>query len=273
MNLSEKDKFSARNFWKMKKTIKGVNQSCNSVLDQLGKEVYGKEEIIEAYRDEFDQRLSSVEIKPSLQNYKRRTEDVFQEIMKTVSSNRQPDFTSTELANVLKHLKEGKSSGPDQRPAEIYIHGGKSFHTLLLIVINRLKNSQMTPRQWEMMTITTLYKGKGSKKDLVNQRGIFLTQVICKIWERLIMMRTEEPLSRINKLQAGSKKNRSPGDQTFILRGCIDRAIYLNKPLYLNFYDFKQCFDKLWLEDSIISLQTWSRHRMPCINLQNQQSC
>ena len=68
------------------------------------------------------------------------------------------------------------------------------------------------------------------------------------------MMRTEEPLSRINKLQAGSKKNRSPGDQTFILRGCIDRAIYLNKPLYLNFYDFKQCFDKLWLEDSIISL-------------------
>jgi hypothetical protein len=254
LTLSEKDQFSAQKFWKMMKTVKGSNQSCNSVLNQQGREVYGKEEIIEAYREEFDQRLSSVEIKPSLKNYEERTKELCQDIIKTVCSKKQPDFSMTELTNVLKHLKAGKSCGPDQRPAEIYIHGGESFHHLLLVVINRLKNSQMTPTQWEMMTITTLYKGKGSKKDLVNQRGIFLTQVICKIWERLIMARIGEPLSKINKLQAGSKKNRSPGDQTFILRGCIDRALYLNKPLYLNFYDFKQCFDKVWLEESIISL-------------------
>ena len=40
----------------------------------------------------------------------------------------------------------------------------------------------------------------------------------------------------------------------FVIRSCITRAIYLNSPLFLNFYDFRQCFDKLWLEDSIISL-------------------
>ena len=48
--------------------------------------------------------------------------------------------------------------------------------------------------------------------------------------------------------------NKSPADHTFLLRSCITRARYLECPLYLNFYDFLQCFDKLWLEDCVISL-------------------
>ena len=76
---------------------------------------------------------------------------------------------------------------------------------LILTVINRIKNTHLTPQQWEMMMITPLYKGKGSRKDLLNQRGIFLTQVISKIWERLIKGRTSDVTSQINKLQAGSR--------------------------------------------------------------------
>ena len=125
---------------------------------------------------------------------------------------------------------------------------------LLLGVINRIKNSQVIPKQWEMMLITTIYKSKGSKKDLINLRGIFLTQVVCKIWESLIKKRTKLITRKINKLQVGSGKNKSPADHTFIVRSCITRALYLNCPLYLNFYDFRQCFDKLWLEDNVISL-------------------
>jgi hypothetical protein len=47
---------------------------------------------------------------------------------------------------------------------------------------------------------------------------------------------------------------KSGADQVFLVRSCINHAKYLDSPLYLNFYDFRQCFDKLWLEDSIISL-------------------
>ena len=35
---------------------------------------------------------------------------------------------------------------------------------------------------------------------------------------------------------------------------CVDTVHFLKQPIYLNFYDFRQCFDKLWLEDSIIAL-------------------
>ena len=170
------------------------------------------------------------------------------------SANKEPDFTTEELSKVLRNLKKGKAYGPDRKPAEVYIFGGQKFHKLLLNVINKIKNTQIIPQQWAMMLITTIYKSKGSRKDLVNQRGIFLTQVICKIWERLIKARTNHATSNINKLQAGSTRNKSTPDHTFVIRSCITRAIYLNCQLFLNFYDFRQCFDRLWLEESIISL-------------------
>ena len=133
-------------------------------------------------------------------------------------------------------------------------HVCSKLQSLLLKIINKIKNSQVIPKQWAMMLITTIYKSKGSRKDLVNQRGIFLTQVICKIWERLIKDRASFATCNINKLQAGSTKNKSTADHTFIIRSCITRAVYLKCSLFLNFYDFRQCFDKLWLEDSVISL-------------------
>ena len=34
----------------------------------------------------------------------------------------------------------------------------------------------------------------------------------------------------------------------------IDRAKYLNKQIFLTFYDYSTCFDSLWLEDSMITL-------------------
>ena len=136
----------------------------------------------------------------------------------------------------------------------MYKNAGQKFHLLLLRMINCIKQSHEFAEQWENMKITCLYKAKGSRKQLVNQRGIFLTQVITKIFERLVKQRTKCVTTKINKLQAGSRTDKSTADQNFLLRSCIVHAKYLNIPLYLNFYDFRLCFDKIWLEDSIISL-------------------
>ena len=253
-NLSENDRFSAQKFWREKKAILGTHRSCNSVYDVNGREVFDPEEIIAAYQNEFDNRLSSVEIKSSLQNYKLLSDRLCDEIIKTTKNVNVPDFTFEEMDKITCALKKGKSFGPDKKPAEVYMYGGEKLKSLILCVINKVKNTHLTPHQWEMMMITPLFKGKGSKKDLVNQRGIFLTQVISKIWERLIKERTKDVVSKINPLQAGSRTGKCPGDQVFLLRTCVTHAKYLNQNLFLNFYDFRQCFDKLWLEDSIISL-------------------
>jgi hypothetical protein len=122
--------------------------------------------------------------------------------------------------------------------------------------------------------ISPIYKNKGSKKDLVNQRGLFLTLVISKIFERLVMDRIKGTAKSISKLQAGGTENRSTYDQTFILRSFISHAKYIGITLFLTLYDFKQCFDNLWLEDSILSL--WklglATDMLPIIYKMNEES-
>ena len=161
-----------------------------------------------------------------------------------------PDFTIDELDKAINELKKGKS-WPDNFPPEIFIHGGKELRNFILRVVNKVKNKQEIPSQWLIFKIVTMYKKKGSLKKLVNQRGIFLTPVIAKIFEKLIKERISENTKKVCLWQAGSRQKRSPPDQTFLLRSAINHSKYLNKPLYLTLYDYRQCFDKVWLEDEV----------------------
>ena len=82
-SLSEDDRFSAQKFWKAKKSIQGRHQACNSVYNENGREVFEDDDIIEAYRSEFDKRLTSVEIRQELRDYKELTDKLCEEILKT----------------------------------------------------------------------------------------------------------------------------------------------------------------------------------------------
>ena len=105
------------------------------------------------------------------------------------------------------------------------------------------------------MKIVTIYKNKGSKKELKYYRGIFLTIVISKIFEKLIKVRIEGCMKKINLLQAGSRINRGPADNVFLFRGVMDHFKFTKKPLFVTAYDFEQAFYSLWLEDCVLSLK------------------
>ena len=71
-------------------------------------------------------------------------------------------------------------------------------------MFNAIKQEQVTPPQWEKVKITPIYKNKGSERKLVNQRGIFLSVVISKMFERLIKERISEFTNKISVWQAGA---------------------------------------------------------------------
>ena len=58
----------------------------------------------------------------------------------------------------------------------------------------------------------------------------------------------------MSNFQNGGTKGKGVVDNLFILRALFDHAEYLNKELWLTFYDIEKCFDSLWLEDCINSL-------------------
>ena len=255
VDLTENDvQFSNNAFWKMKKKLGKSCDGKTSLINDKGVEVFSDAACLKEYEREFYTRLSPREIDPVLLEYEEATNRL--ERILTCDPSiplDEPDFLDEEVEGVMKTLKNGKSVGLDLYPAEIYLNGGKDMVSMVTKLTNMIKNKLIVPTQFFDTLITTIHK-KGSVKVLKNKRGIFLCIIISKILEKLVKRRIEHNLKQVNRLQAGSTTNRGCGDNTFLLRGAVDHAKYTGKTLFLTLYDYTQCFDSLWLEDSLISL-------------------
>ena len=255
-NLTENGKFSSNCFWKMCKSInRKQTDNKSSIIINGNTEIFGDIAIINAYKEEFSYRLRNRNINENLEEYQKSLELLVSLYLEHASAVRSQDnFTLEELADIIEKLARKKAPGQDGITTELLKAAGTGLHQALLDIFNYMKNNIVVPHQWEQVLVTTIYKGKGTKKELVNYRGIFLTSVLCKIFEKLIQSRINIILQEVSRFQAGATTNRSPADQLFLLRGALDHMIYLKRTVYITFYDYKQAFDSLWLKDCILSL-------------------
>ncbi len=253
-SITVNGKFSSQSFWKAKRSIYGKSgDTCTSVFDRNGVEVFGDLGIQETYKEEFSQRLEHRKIRPSLIRYEETTNKLARLLVEEASMSKNTEIKMEELEVVLNELKSG-APGKDGIPPEFYSNTEAGFNSFLLEVLNDLKRRRYTPTQWEDTLIKTIYKNKGVVKVLKNHRGIFLTQVISKVYERIHRNRTKDIMKKVSLFQAGSREERGCPDNLFLMNSCIDHARYLNVPVYITVYDFEQCFDALWLEDCIVAL-------------------
>ena len=253
--LTDKEKFSPNGFWKLKKSVTKKNSfpKLNAILKD-GVEITGKELIKEEIRKEFEHRLRNRKPADEWEDFVQASNDIVQVLMEKMTDNG-PEFTLPEVMQVIEELKRGKTPGYDGINAELLLEAGEGLLVPLVKIFNVIRVSKAIPKQWNNVLISLIYKNKGSKKELVNYRGIFLTVVVSKVFESLLKKRISKELSDVNLQQAGSRSNRSPPDNTFLLRGCIDHQKYLGGCLYITTYDFEQAFDSLWLQDCILSLK------------------
>ena len=256
-DLTENEKFSPTGYWKVKKAVKkGIRKDngITNVMKENGIEIDGEEAIKDAYKEEFEIRLSNRKPAAGWEEYVEETNTVVREWLKGDCSST-PQFTLKELKKIVAKLKSGKSPGLDGYPAELFKYAGDGVLKSLLEVYNMIKKSREIPKQWDLVKIVTIYKQKGSKKVLKYYRGIFLTLVVSKIFEQMVKERIENNLSQVNLLQAGSRRERGAPDNVFLFRACIDHHKFTKRPLFVTAYDFEQAFDSLWLEDCILSLE------------------
>ena len=255
ISLTVDEQFNSNQFWKLRKKLcPRATAEKTSIILENGDEVCGDSAIREAYRQEFSNRLKHNKIDERFANYEVMTNLLCDMYVSATKSILSPNFTVEEAKKVIRELSNKKAPGLDKITNEILKNAGEGLVVEMVNVINSIKNDSDSPDQWNKVVIQALFKNKGSKRELVNYRGVFLTSCISKLCEKLIMLRISDPLESVSLAQCGATKNKSPADNVFVLNACIDHAKYLNQPLYLAFYDFQQCFDKLWLEDCLIGL-------------------
>ena len=106
------------------------------------------------------------------------------------------------------------------------------------------------PEELETVLIKFIYKEKGKKDEMKNQRGIFITSIITKLFEKIIRNRNKEKLQEnISIYQNGALEKMGTRDNIMVVQAVIDYNKNMEGELFLLIADAETCFDKLLLED------------------------
>ena len=252
--LTLDDKLSPNAFWKLRRSL-----NRNSILElpavykQNGTITSDPTEIKEEVVKEFENRLRNRQPEQEWEGYVDATNLLVEELLKEEENS--PPFSFDEMKKAIDTLKDGISPDYYGMHTDILKRAGEGLLKPLLQVFNMIKDTQQIPEKWRKVLITMIYKNKGSHLDLEKYRGIFLTVIVSKVFERMLQARMKPNLEKVSLFQAGSRTGKGPPDNLFLLRSSIDHSKYMNRSMYITTYDFRQAFDSLWLQDSILVLR------------------
>ncbi len=109
----------------------------------------------------------------------------------------------------MKNLNKKSSPGNHNIPFKLYIDNLSVLLPILLNLINECLRTKVIPNDWKSALITPLYKGKGSRKECSNYRGISVLPPVTKIFEIVLSNQLNNFFinnSLINNHQHGFRK-------------------------------------------------------------------
>jgi len=182
-----------------------------TVKDEKGELVADPHSIMARWRNYFSQLLNLHE-----------DNDVRQAEIHTVEPL-VPEPSAFEVELAIIKLKNHKSPGTDQIPAELITAGGKTICSSIHKLIISIWNKEELPEEWKESIIVPIYK-KGDKRPCNNYRGISLLPTTYKVWSNILLSRlipyAEEV---IGDHQCGFRRNGSTTDHIFCIRQILEK--------------------------------------------------
>ena len=149
-----------------------------------------------------------------------------------------------EVKKALKKMKNGKATGPDEIPVEMWKALGEEGIDLLTDLMQKIWKEERMPDEWRNSVIIPLYKDKGDIQDCGNYRGIKLMSHTMKLLERIVDKRLREETS-IRENQFGFMPGRGTTDAMFALRITMEKYREKQKGLHMVFVDLEKAYDRV----------------------------
>ena len=187
-------------------------------------------------------------MKPELMDMFFLKSELWKSRLEELMQNKSEPWKLKELNKVLKSLKNNKTKDPHGMINEIFKPGviGPDLKNALLQLFNGMKSNLKIPDYMTLANISSLYKNRGSKFDMENQRGIFILTVLKKISDKLMFF------DNMSDSNIGGRKERNIKNHLFMFYGIINSVINGNEDcIDIQIYDIIKCFDGLWLEDCL----------------------
>ena len=213
-NLSNlKGGFSGIGMWKLKKKLLPPSRDPPMAKrDASGNIITAPEALKKLYLETYVHRLRHRPIMPGLEALKQLKEDLWERRLKILKQNKTPEWKSEEVKKILDSLKDNKARDPSGLINELFKEGvaGPDLVEAVKQLVNRIKHESTSVPLLDLANITTIYKNKGSRLDLVNDRGIFGLSIFRLILEKLIYNDKFETLDRgMSDSNVGGRRGRN----------------------------------------------------------------
>ena len=264
--LGHNESFNKDEMWKLKKELfKQSGEKPMAIYDAEGTLCDDQQSIIGEYRNHYMRTLQQREPKEGYEIFESIMNQKFKKYKQIAIQTKMKAITFDEVKKVIKKLQVKKACGTDTVGNIFYKQGGDELAQSMVKMFNKIIDEQEIPNEWYEVNITSFYKGKGNQKELKNQRGIFLTQSIRKIFERIICNRIYKAIDQnMSEYQNGARKGRNIVDHLFVIRNVLSYYKDKGQQVIIEFLDLEKCFDKLCLNDTMNALyksvndQTWN---------------
>ena len=216
-------------------------------LDSNNRLVTDKDGLKKLYQETFTHRLRTRPPKESVRETLEMQQNLLDKRLALTSNNKSEPWTEGDVRSVLKSLKNGKSRDPLGLINEIFKVDGSDLVMSLTKIVNRIKNESLVPRLFIKKNVTTIYKGKGSKLDLDNERGIFVGTVPNTILQKLLHKSIYDTIdSNLGDSNVGGRKGMNIRSHSFIVNSIIHETATTNsKPVDILILDYAKAFDAM----------------------------
>ena len=227
--------------------------------DGKGNIITNHEGLKHLYLQTYINRLRNRPIHPDFEEIRKMKMKLFELRLQLSKKRKSKPWTLTNLEKAIKGLKKEKARDPNGLVNEIFKDGvaGKDFKLSLLSFFNRMKETNFIPDFVRMSDVATIYKGRGEKCNLQNDRGVFLVTVYRSLLMRLIYLDSYEELDfSMSDSQVGARKRKNVRNHIWVLNGIICDILSTKKktPVDIGIYDYRQCFDSLWIQECMNDL-------------------
>jgi hypothetical protein len=154
------------------------------------------------------------------------------------------EVSSEELLKAVKQLNTNKAADYFGITAENIIYGSNIFLNYLQKLINVSFANGHIPDSLKIGTLFPVFKNKGDIKSAKNYRGITVTPTFSKIMEKIIKIRENPTIMKIqNPLQRGFTENSAPLLCELFIEEYERENKDLNSPTYIGLLDGKSAID------------------------------
>ena len=236
-------------FWKERRAMNTERTSDWMIVkDENGKRVFDQEKNKDTIASYYERLYSKGEVPPHpFHEYVRKT---VQALSQENSDSGQIDAlpTKAEIKQAIENKKNKKATSDWKN--EVIKKGGGPMVDLIYPVIKAFWNEEEAPKQWNEGVITNVWKGKGDREKMENQRGITVSSSIGTTVEEIMTNRLMQTI-QFTQAQAGGRKGGSTTDQVFILKAIITVALKKGWELMVTFFDIKKAYDRANMDDML----------------------